>query len=151
MATVSLTGSDSIVINNTPITDLADGNVVELTFPNDVATVKTGKDGNSIYALNEQGRQADCKIRVLRGSASDKFLLGLFNLQKNNFAGFPLMFADFVKKIGDGSGNITSDTYICTGGIFTKPQEAKSNVDGDTDQSTATYIMKFSNAPRTLT
>ena len=61
------------------------------------------------------------------------------------------MIGQFVKKIGDGQGNITSDTYVCSGGVFTKQVEGKSNVEGDTEQSTATYTVKFSNAPRAIT
>lgn len=150
MPAIAMSGNDTGSINNTVLTDLADGNCLELTFPNDIATVKTGKNGNSIYGLNETGKQAELKIRVVRGGASDKFLLGLFVTQQANFAAFPLMFGRFVKKIGDGLGNITSDTYILGGGVFTKQPEAKSNVEGETEQSVTIYTLRFSNAPRTL-
>jgi len=151
MSTVSLTGSDSIIINSRVFADLADGNVAELTFPNEIANVKTGKNGNAIYSLNESGKQAVFKIRLIRGSSDDKYMQGLLALQQNNFAEFPLMIASFIKKLGDGSGNVTSDTYIASGGIFTKQVEAKSNVDGEVDQSVSIYEMKFSNSPRVLT
>ena len=151
MPTIALSGSDTISLNNRVLTDFADGNVVELTFPNDIMTVKTGKNGNSIYGLNEMGKQADLKLRLIRGSADDKFMNGLLAQQQNNPAGFPLMIGEFVKKIGDGQGNITSDTYITSGGVFTKQTEAKSNVEGDSEQSVAIYSLKFSNAPRVLT
>lgn len=151
MTAVALSGADTISINNHVFADLADNDVITLTFPNDIANVKTGKNGNSIYGLNESGKNAELKIKVLRGSTDDKFLNGLLAQQQNNFAGFPLMIGTFVKKIGDGQGNITSDTYVCSGGIFTKQVEAKSNVEGDTEQSTSTYTIKFSNAPRAIT
>ena len=151
MGLAVLSGSDTITINNRIFADFADGNVAELTFPNDIANVKTGKNGNSIYGLNETGRQAELKIKLLRGSSDDKFLNGLLASQQNNFAGFPLMIGELVKKLGDGAGNIASDTYILGGGIFTKQVEAKSNVEGETDQSTVTYTIKFSNAPRAIT
>lgn len=151
MSTVALTGSDTIQINGRIFADLADGNCVELTFPNDIANVKTGKNGNSIYGLNESGKQSECKIRVIRGSADDKFLNGLLAQQQNNFAGFPLMLGEFIKKLGDGQGNITNDTYIMSGGVFTKQVEAKMNVDGETEQSVAVYTMKYSNSPRIIT
>ncbi len=151
MSAVAMSGSDTISINNRVFTDFADGSVIELTFPNDIAQVKTGKNGNSIYGLNESGRQAEVKIKVLRASSDDKFLNSLLSLQQSNFAGFPLMIGQFIKKVGDGTGAITSDTYIVSGGVFTKQVEGKTNVEGDTDQSTATYTMKFSNAPRAIT
>ena len=88
--------------------------------------------------------------RVIRGGATDKFLLSLLSNQQANFAGTVLMIGQFIKKIGDGQGNITSDSYILSGGVFTKIPEAKSNVEGETDQSIAMWTLKFSNAPRVL-
>lgn len=151
MASIALSGADTVSINNHVFANYADQNYVELTFPNEIANVKTGKNGNSIYGLNETGRQCEVKIRVLRGSADDKFLNGLLAQQQNNFAGTVLLIGQFVKKIGDGKGNITSDTYVLSGGIFSKQVEGKSNADGDTEQSVAMYTLKFSNAPRALT
>lgn len=151
MNTVTLSGNDSTIIDNIPLTDLADGDCTSLTFPNDIASLKTGKNGNSVYSLNESGNQAEMKVRVLRGSADDKRLNAKMVQQQANFAGTVLMQGEFVKKLGDGLGNVTSDTYITSGGIFTKRVEAKTNTDGDTEQSVAIYTIKFSNAPRILT
>ncbi len=151
MSAIALSGSDTINLNNRVLADLADGNCVEMTFPNDIANVKTGKNGNSIYGLNESGKQCEVKLRVLRGSDDDKFLNGLLAQQQANFAGTVLMIGQFIKKIGDGQGNITSDTYIMSGGVFTKIPEAKTNVEGETEQSIAIYTIRFSNAPRVLT
>ncbi len=151
MPSIALSGADTISINNHVFADLATGTCVELTFPNEIANVKTGKNGNSIYGLNESGRQSELKIHVLRASTDDKFLNNLLAQQQNNFSGFPLMIGQFVKKIGDGSGNTTSDTYITSGGVFTKQVEAKMNVEGDVEQSIAVYTMKFSNTPRAIT
>ncbi len=151
MSAVSLTGNDTININGRILTDLVDENVVELTFPNEIATVKTGKNGNSIYALNTTGQQCEVKIRILRGGSDDQFLNNLLIQQQNNFSAFILMIGQFIKKVGDGLGNITSDTYILGGGMFTKQVEGKSNTGGDTEQSVSIYMMKFSNAPRAIT
>lgn len=151
MATLAMSGNDTIMINNRILADLADGDCVDLTFPNDIANVKTGKNGNSIYGLNESGKQCEVKVRIVRGSSDDKFMQGLLAQQQANFAGTVLMIGQFVKKIGDGAGNITSDTYITSGGVFTKIPEAKSNVEGDSGQSVCVYTLRFSNAPRVLT
>jgi hypothetical protein len=151
MGSVSLSGSDTTIINNQVLADLADGNCVELDFPNDIANVKTGKNGNSIYGLNESGKQCEVKVRVLRGSSNDKYLNNLLAQQQANFAGTVLLTGQFTKKIGDGLGNITSDTYIMSGGIFTKQVPGKSNVEGETEQSISIYTIRFSNAPRVLT
>lgn len=150
-AAVALSGNDTIIINNRPLSDLADGNCIELSFPTDISSVKTGKNGNSIYGLNESGKQCDVKVRVIRGSADDKFLNNLLSQQQGNFAGTVLLIGQFIKKIGDGAGNITSDTYIMSGGVFIRQVDGKSNVEGDVEQSIAIYMMKYSNAPRVLT
>jgi hypothetical protein len=150
MASASLTGSDTISINNRVLANLADQNAVELTFPNDIANVKTGKNGNAIYAFNESGRQCEVKIRVLRASDDDKYLNNLLTQQLANFSGTVLMFGQFIKKVGDGAGNITADTYVMSGGVFSKPVEGRTNTDGETEQSVSIYTIKFSNSPRAI-
>lgn len=151
MSQVALSGQDTAVINNYVLTGYADQNYIDLTFPNDIANVKTGKNGNSIYSFNETGKQCEFKIRSLRGSTDDKFFNNLLAQQQANFPGFVLMQGQFTKKIGDGLGNVTSDTYIMSGGVFTKIPEAKANAEGETDQSVVMYTIKFTNAPRVLT
>jgi hypothetical protein len=154
MPTVALSGTDTVSINNRVLNDLADGNCVELSFPNEIANVKTGKNGNSIYGFNATGKQCEVKLRVVRGSSDDKFLLGLISEQQssagNGFADFILMIGQFIKKLGDGKGNVANDTYNLSGGIFSKQVEGKMNVEGDIEQSISMYSLKFSNAPRAI-
>lgn len=150
MATQSLTGSDTISIDTIPLVDLADGDVATLTYPNDLVGVTTGKNGNSIFALNETGDQADLLIRVLRGSNDDKTLNSRLIAMKANFAGYITMTAQLVKKVGDGQGNITNDIYNLAGGVFTKRIETTSNVEGNTEQAIAIYPLKFTNSSRGL-
>ena len=150
MASVAVSSNDTIKINNKILADFADGDIGTLTFPNELASIKTGKNGNSIYAINETGRQSELVLRLIRGSSDDKYLASQLSAQKNNFAGFILLTGEFIKRVGDGTGNIVSDTYILSGGIFTKEVEAKSNVEGDTAQSVSVYTIKFSNSPRAI-
>lgn len=151
MATVSLTGQDTMVINGKVLNDLADGDVAALTFPNDLMSLKIGKNGNALYAFNETGEEADAELRIIRGSSDDKFLQGLLNTMKRDPASFVLITGEFVKRVGDGQGNTTRDIYTMSGGVILKNVEAKDNVEGDTDQSVSIFTMKFSNAPRSLT
>ncbi len=151
MSTVAMSGNDTVILNNRNLVDFAEGAVVELAFSQDIASVKTGKNGNSVYALNETGKQCDVKIRVIRASSDDIFLNGLLSNQQQNFAGFVLMQGQFIKKIGDGQGNISNDTYVLGGGVFQKQVEGKSSVEGDTDQNVSVYMLKFANAPRAIT
>ena len=151
MATVAMSGNDTVILFNRTFADFADGTCAELTYPNEIAAVKTGKNNNSIYALNETGNQTDLKLTLIRGSADDRFLNGLLTQQMSNFAGTVLAQGEFVKRIGDGKGNISNDTYIVGGGVFVKRAEAKTNVEGDTSASTVIYTMRFANSPRVLT
>lgn len=151
MSTVAMSGDDTVIINNHVFKDFADGNVAELTYPNKIANAKTGKNGNTIYSFNATGKICGFKLRIVRGSEDDKFLNGLLANQQANFAGFPLMAGTFVKKLGDGLGNITSDTYVMSGGVFEEPVSGKSNVEGDTEQSVAMYSFVFSNSQRAIT
>lgn len=150
MASATLTGDDTIKLNGRVLADLADGEVGKLTYPNDLAAVKTGKNGNSLYAFNNTGKQGDLELRITRGSADDKFLLNIINQMKNNFAGFVLMTGEFTKNVGDGNGNITSDTYLMSGGVPIREIDTSSNAEGNTDQSMALYRFKFANAPRSI-
>lgn len=151
MSTVALSGSDTISINNRILVDLADQNVSELDYPNDIAVVKTGKNGNSIYSFNATGKICEAKVRLIRGSSDDKFMNNLLAQQQANFAAFILMIGEFIKQIGNGAGGIALDTYIMSGGVFTKQIPAKDNVEGDTEQSVSMYTLKFTNAPRVIT
>lgn len=147
MGALALSGNDTINISGTVLSDLGEGNVVELTFPNTIAKLKIGKNGNAIYALDTTGQMCETKIKVLRGSSDDQYLLNLLNIQQNNFAGTILLIGQFIKTMGDSFGNLTSDTYILSGGVFTKIPEAKTNVEGEIDQSETTYTIQWSNAP----
>ncbi len=78
MATYALTGSDVLTINERPITkDLADGSVVEVAYNNDRVGISTGKNRNTVFADNQTGSNATLTLRVIRASATDKFLNGL--------------------------------------------------------------------------
>lgn len=145
-----MTGDDTIVLFGRVLADLANANVAELDFPNEIVAVTTGKNGNSIYAANATGRQADFIVRVIRGSPDDRFLNELLQQQLADLPSFPLAEGQMVKRTGDGAGNVSFDTYLVSGGVFTKNVPAKSNVEGDTQQSVAEYAMKFTNSNRPI-
>ena len=151
MANVAMSGDDTVLINNRSFTSFADGDFAKLSFPNKIANVRIGKNGNATYGLNQAGKMAEFELRLIRDSADDQFLNALLLQQQNNFSAFPLMFGTFVKLIGDGSGNVGNDTYIVSGGVFVEQVMAKSNAEGDTEQSVAVYKINFSNSPRALT
>lgn len=154
--TVSLTGKDAIEIDTGTangarvLRDFAPGNAVKITFPEDLAMVKTSKNGNTVYALNENGRKAQCEIRLLAGSADDKYLNSRIVEMRNDFSKFNLLTGVFAKRVGDGAGIVTEIPYYCTGGIFKKNVEASSNSEGDVEQSVAVYTIEFGNSDRSI-
>ncbi len=150
MSKIALSGKDTTKINNRIMNDLVDGDCVFLSFPNDLFEVKSGKNGNSIYSYNWPGEQVEVTMRILKGSSDDKFLNELLSLMKNDPPSFVLLAGEFVKIIGDGSGLVTSETYILSGGVFKRNVDAKENAEGDTEQSVSVYNLVFSAAPRTI-
>ena len=147
---MTLTGEDTIIINASVLADLADGDVGTLTFPNDVMAMSTGKNKNTIFAKDEAGCNAELEIRVPRGSSSDKVLNGLYQTQQVNFVGFNLLTGSITKRLGDGAGNITYDTYPLEGGMFRRAVAVSSNVNGSTEQAVSVYTISFAIASRAM-
>ena len=150
MGISALTGNDTIEIGGILLNDFGDGDVANFTYPNELVTPKTGKNGNSIYAFNETGKQVDLVLRVLVGSPDDKRLNSLKVAMESDFPSFTLLDGNFVKRIGDGSGNVSNVSMTTSGGTFTKGIDGKSNAEGDTEQAIATYNFKFTNSKRKI-
>lgn len=151
MGTFSLLGNDTIKIGERIMSDFSSGEVAKVSYPTELATVKTGKNGNTIYVQNAAGFQASLELRLIRGSADDKFMQSLLTLYRTNPVGFVLQNAELAKKIGDGAGNASTDTYILTGGIPTKQVEVVSNTEGDTEQAISLYTFVFAVSDRAIT
>ena len=148
MSKISLSGNDTTQIAGRVLTGFGNGDVVKLTFPNDLVGVTVGKNGNSLFNGNATGQLVEVEVRVLRGSADDSFLNNLLVQQKTDLPSFTVMSGYFVKRIGDGQGNIMNDTYILGGGVFVRNVDAAENVEGNTDPALSIYRMKFSNSDR---
>ena len=150
MTSFALTGGDTITINAKPLTDLADDDISTVSFPNEIVSVNTGKNRNTVYALNETGNNAEVTLRVIMNSSDDKYLNGLLMAQQRDLPSFVLMTGQFTKRVGDGSGNISYNTFPLQGGVFTKLPDVKDNVNGDKEQAIITYNLKFALAPRVI-
>ena len=155
MASVSLTGQDSTVFfrAGTPLvlSGFADGDTVMLEYPNNSVEAKPGKNGNIIYAFNSTGVLVNASLRLLLGTNDDKFFNSRFAELQQDIASFILLEAEFVKRVGDGQGNITAVTYRLGGGIIQKPPMVKENVEGDTEQSVVVWQVLFTNSNRIIT
>lgn len=149
-STDTITGDDTLTLFDRVIADLADGDTSMITYPNDLMTMSTGKNGNSIYAKNETGSNADLVLRLIKGSADDRFLQQKLTQANSDFAGQTLATGELVKRTGDGLGNITRVVTTLRGGMFQRRVDEKENVAGDTEQSVSIYRMKFARASRSI-
>ena len=143
-----ITSDDTLTLYGRVMVDLADADVSEITFPDTLAEVKVGKNKNTLFAESQKGNSADLKIRVVRGSSDDQFLQSKLSLQRQDFPGVVLAFGSFVKRLGDGQGNVVNDSYTLHAGVFTKGIDGNENVEGNTDQAVAVYTMKVARAER---
>lgn len=147
---VALTGNDTTIIDTRRLTDLATGDCVLIDAPNNLVEVKQGKNGNAIYAFNASGKQVVVTIRVIRGSADDKYLSARMQEYINDPAAFVLISGEFIKRSGDGAGNTANEIYSLSGGVIQKMPGAKENVEGDTEQAVAIYPIVFANNDRAI-
>lgn len=150
MATYTVTSDDTVTLNGHVFVDQASGDVSKITFPNALINMKTGKNGNTVYAQNAAGFNADLELRLLRGSADDQYMEGLILAPGVSFPQQQLFNGTFVKNLGDGNGNLLYDTYTLSGGVISKEIDGRENVDGDTEQAVAVYMIKFASAARVI-
>lgn len=150
MTTFTVTGNDTLVLNDRVFNDLATGKVTEVSLPNELVNVKTGKNKNSIIALNQQGYNGKLTVKLNRGSSDDQFLAAILSAMTGNFVATSLIGGSFTKQIGDGNGNVVNDVYTLGGGIISKIPGGEENVEGDTAQAEVTYEIKFCNCGRSI-
>lgn len=150
MPTYNLVSDGTLTLYDRVFNDFADDDISAITFPNDLVTVKTGKNGNTIYSKNEPGRNATAVLRLIRGSSDDQFMQTKLSLMKQDFVATELAFGEFAMRLGDGSGNIARDVYTLKGGVITRPVDGKENVSGDTAQGVSVYNLVFADAERSI-
>lgn len=143
---VAVSGQDVVVVDGRIITDLADGDCWMIDFPSDIGVAKASKNGNTIFARDEKGRIGEVTIRVLLGSADDKYLNSRLQQWVQNSVEFSLFSGYFSKVIGHGDGgNKDTKVYTCAGGVPKKQVPAKTSAEGDSEQSVAVYTITFAN------
>ena len=150
MATYALTGADDLFINDYQFTEFTDNNTITITFPNEKVGISTGKNANTVFATNEQGRNVQVELRILAGGKDDAFLNGLSIQQDRDLPSFTLMNGSFSKRVGNGSGNVKRINYTLLGGTFRQNVDAQENLTGDTEQGTALYRLTFAQGARAI-
>ena len=143
------TSHDILEVDDEIVTTQGDGDVATVTYSNDVMAMKTGKNGNTVAAHNEMGREADATIRVLKGGYDDKRFNSKLVKWKNRADDFEPMKATFTKVIRTDTG-IVNEVTTLKFGIPVKCVETKENVEGDTEQCFSLYTIRFGDSNRAL-
>lgn len=146
----AVAGKDVIIINGQVLTGHADADAIKLDFATPIGQMKVSKDGNSIYSLQSSGIIAKLTLRLIRASFDDVTLNGLLQQWLADPSTFVLMSGSYVKRVGDGKGNVTNEVYQLAGGIFEMIPSAVSNMDGNTEQSVTIYTLLFRNDARLM-
>lgn len=149
-ASYALTGNDVITINSIPLNDFANNDIGTIELPNNLVEMATGKNNNTIFAFNPAGNNATLTVRVLMSSSDDKRLSGLVPEEKD-FERTVLCTGSLLKRVGDGSGNVSVNMYALSGGIVQKKPQLKTATNGDTDQAVVEYVIIFAYANRIIT
>jgi hypothetical protein len=150
MGSTSQTGKDVLQLDDVVLADYADGDNITADIPNDISVMKTSKNGNTIVAINESGRQTPIKVRLLAGSSDDKRLNSRLQEWKNDPATFIPFSGVYAKRVGDGAGNVNTVLYQLSGGYPKKSPAAKSNSEGDVSQSVVEWEINFANGDRAI-
>jgi len=146
-----LQGKDTLKYNDTILSSTLDGDIGKVSFSDDIQTLKVGKNKNVVYMPNMAGYVATLELRLMRGSADDKLLNSDLSSLKQDPTTFSLIRFEFTKNYGDGAGTPKSETYVLTGGIFTKAlPDMVENVEGDVSVGLSFYTLKFANAERLI-
>lgn len=147
---MALTGNDTIILNDNILSDFAEGDTGKFSFPNKLVEAKPGKNRNVIFAYNAAGVLSEAELRLIRGSANDKFMNSLMISYINDPAGFVPIDGEFIKRVGDGKGNVSNDVYLFAGGVITNIPEGKENVSGETEQAVTVWKITFANTSRSI-
>lgn len=147
---VSLTGDDVVTLNGRVFHDFATGDVVKLDFDGELVKVQASKNGNVVYGLNEDGKMSKLTLKLLAGSSDDRYINSLLASQVKDLSTFILAVGSFVKRVGDGQGNVTNVIYNTLGGVVAKFPEASTNTTGNVEQSIVTWVLHFGSNSRAI-
>lgn len=148
MPIFTVVSNDTLTLNGRVFNDLASDTVTQIAIPNELVNIKTGKTGNSVIAQNAQGLNSNLTLRLNRGSSDDQYMNNVLQGSLADFPSTKLLNGSFVKRLGDGDGNVINDVYGLNGGVISKIPEGEENVSGDVVQGVVTYMVKFANTTR---
>ena len=134
--------SVSLVLNGTPITDFAEGDILELNYVNPLTSRVNSDNGGVNIGKRVDGGVMDMVVRVQKNSASDVFLNSAANQES------PTVFDGSVKEDFIRDGTAGAESYILENGSFTtRPNNIKNNTD---QNAMMEYTIQFRNATRNI-
>lgn len=146
----AVAGKDVLIINGVILTGYADADAIKFEPQGPIAEMKVSKDGNSIYAMKYTGIVAKLSVRLVRACFDDQTLNGLLQQWIADPSTFVLMSGSYVKRVGDGKGNVVNEVYQLAGGVFEAIPAGHSNMDGSTEQAVTVYTLLFRNDARLM-
>lgn len=143
MSTIQMEAeSTSLVLNGTAITDVSEGDVIELNPVNPVTSHVNSANGGVTINKRIDGGVHDLVVRVQKYSASDVFLNSAINQAA------PVVFNGSVKEDFIRDDVAGAESYILeNGSITTRPANVKNNTDGN---GLMEYTIRFRNATRNI-
>ena len=97
-------GEDTHILNGSLVSDLGNGDVGAITFPNDSMAHETGFNGNTVYTYSFQGKNAELSLIVLVGSQTEKNLNSFIEQAGRDFSSINLIAYRLTQILGDGVG-----------------------------------------------
>lgn len=73
----------AVLVNGTPLSGFAEGDLVTFAYDTDAAIMKQGADGNAAVSVLRGQRMATLTIRLMQTSLGNNFLSGLLFAQQN--------------------------------------------------------------------
>lgn len=134
--------STSLVLNGTALTDLAEGDVVEIIPVNPLTSRVNAANGGVSINKRMDGGVHNLIVRVQKMSGSDVFL----NSASNQDA--PVVFNGSAKHDFVRDGAPAAESYILENGtITTRPSNVKNNTEGN---GLMEYTIQFRNVTRNI-
>ena len=135
-------GSTSLILNGAALDDLAEGDFIELNFPNAVTSHINGSNNSVTINRRNDASVMDLTVRFQKFSASDAILNSAVNQAT------PVVFNGSIKEDFTRDGTRSVESYILENGtITTRGSNVKNNTDGN---GMIEYVIRFRNASRNI-
>ena len=134
--------STTFILNGTAITDMVEGDFLEINAVNPLTAHTNGANGLLNVNKRVDADVRDVVFRVLRFSESDVFVNNELNQET------PTLFNGSAKEAFTRDGNNFEENWILQNGTFTtQPSEVKNNQDGN---NIIEYTIRFRTAQRVV-